>query len=365
MRLFLVAPLVLLLGFLAVAQAQVQVLAGDGQLFLGAFPSRIIVIDESTANVDGEIEVPHGAPRSMAISEDLDRFYFLDPTFEHLTTVNIASQTVTDSFTFSEGNRRVRIRGFRVAPDGKTAILHLDTAVKLIDRFEVDPYRLVQVDLTSHEIVKDLMWPGVQPRASFSTRMLFSPDGAYLYYFDRDVLILETENFTEVDRWSLRQPVESGIGPIDFGFPSDLINDEPGFFTGLFTLHDSAQNRDLMGIVRIDLPNRDHEFYTLGPAQPIQFVLAPGRRKAYGLSSRIEGYEFWTFDLERRAVGLRRSVTGRPRMALDVSTNGDVLYISSAGNTIDFYEANSFDYLHTLTLDGDMTSDLFILPPSR
>jgi hypothetical protein len=365
MRLFLVAPLVLLLGFPAVAQAQVQVPAGDGQLFLGAFPSRIIVIDESTANVDGEIEVPHGAPRSMAISEDLDRFYFLDPTFEHLTTVNIASQTVTDSFTFSEGNRRVRIRGFRVAPDGKTAILHLDTAVKLIDRFEVDPYRLVQVDLTSHEIVKDLMWPGVQPRASFSTRMLFSPDGAYLYYFDRDVLILETENFTEVDRWSLRQPVESGIGPIDFGFPSDLINEEPGFFTGLFTLHDSAQNRDLMGIVRIDLPNRDHELYTLGPVQPIQFVLAPGRRKAYGLSSRIEGYEFWTFDLERRAVGLRRSVTGRPRMALDVSTNGDVLYISSAGNTIDFYEANSFDYLHTLTLDGDMTSDLFILPPSR
>ena len=51
-------------------------------------------------------------------------------------------------------------------------------------------------------------------------------------------------------------------------------------------------------------------------------------------------------------------------MALDVSTNGEVLYISSAGNTIDFYEAASFDYLDTLALDGDMTSGLIVLPSS-
>ena len=49
-------------------------------------------------------------------------------------------------------------------------------------------------------------------------------------------------------------------------------------------------------------------------------------------------------------------------MALDVSTNGEVLYISSAGNTIDYYDADSFDHLHTLTLDGDMTSGLIVMP---
>ena len=51
-------------------------------------------------------------------------------------------------------------------------------------------------------------------------------------------------------------------------------------------------------------------------------------------------------------------------MALDVSTNGRVLYISSAGSTIDFYDAESFDYLNTLTLDGDMTSGLIVMPSS-
>ena len=339
-----------------------EVSAGDGTLYLGGFPSRIFVIDEATTSVVDQIAVPHGSPRAMVVSEDGERFYFLDPTMQYLTTVDVASREVTDSFNLSEGNRTVRIRGFRVAPDGRTAILTLDTAVKRIDRFEIEPYRLVEVDLATHEILQDLPWPTGEPtpRSSF----LYSPDGEYVYHFGRDVIILETEGFTEVDRWSLREPVQPGVGPIRFGFSTDLIYEEPGFFTNLFTLHDEAQDRDLMGVARIDLPNREVDFYTLGPSRGIQFALAPGRRTAYGLQSSIEGYEFWTFDLEQRSIGNRRQVAGRPRMALDVSTNGEVLYISSAGNTIDFYDAASFDYLDTLALDGDMTSGLIIIPSS-
>ena len=361
----LLGVLIVLAGQPAVAQEASlppEVSAGDGTLYLGGFPSRIFVIDEATTSVVDEIAVPHGSPRAMVVSEDGERFYFLDPTMQYLTTVDVASREVTDSFRFSEGNRTVRIRGFRAAPDGRTAILTLDTAVKLIDRFEVEPYRLVEVDLETHEILQDLPWPtgDPTPRSSF----LYSPDGEYVYHFGRDVIILEAEGFTEVDRWSLREPVQPGVGPMRFGFSTDLIYEEPGFFTNLFTLHDEAQDRDLMGIARIDLPNRDVDFYTLGPARGIQFALAPGRRTAYGLQSSIEGYEFWTFDLEQRRIGNRRQVAGRPRMALDVSTNGEVLYISSAGNTIDFYEAASFDYLDTLALDGDMTSGLIVLPSS-
>lgn len=342
------------------ASSAPAVSAGDGTLYLGAFPGRIFVIDEATTRVVDEIAAPHGSPRAMVVSEDRERFYFLDPTMEHLTTVDVASREVTDSFRFSAGARTVRIRGFRAAPDGRTAIMTLDAAVKRIDRFEIEPYRLVEVDLATHEILQELPWPTGEPTPR--TRFLYSPDGEYVYHFGRDVVVLETGGFTEVDRWSLREPVEPGVGSIRFGFSTDLIHEEPGFFTNLFTLHDDAQDRDLMGVARIDLPNRAVDFYTLGPARGIQFALAPGRRKAYGLESSIEGYEFWTFDLEARRVGLRRPVAGRPRMALDVSTNGEVLYVSSAGNTIDFYDAASFDHLDTLTLDGDMTSGLIVLP---
>ena len=100
-----------------------EVSAGDGTLYLGGFPSRIFVIDEATTRVVDEIAVPHGSPRAMVVSEDGERFYFLDPTMQYLTTVDVASREVTDSFRFSEGNRTVRIRGFRAAPDGRTALL--------------------------------------------------------------------------------------------------------------------------------------------------------------------------------------------------------------------------------------------------
>lgn len=348
----------------ATAASGAEFSGGNGTLYLGGFPSRIFVIDEATASVVDEIAVPHGSPRSLVVSADRSRFYFIDPTFEHMTTVDVASRAVTDSFTLSEGDRKVRIRSFRVAPDGASVILHVDAAVKLIDRYEVEPYRLLQVDLATHEIQRELPWP--TGAASFSSRMLFSPDGEYLYFFDReDILILEADTFDEVDRWSLREPIEPGMGSINFGFDDDLVYEEPGFFTNLFTVHDDAQDRDLLGVARIDLPNREVvDFYTLGPSRPIQFALAPGRQRAYGLSSSIEHYEFWTFHLDERRIGFRRPVEGRPRMALDVSTNGEVLYISSAGNTIDFYDADTFDYLDTLALDGDMTSGLIVMPPA-
>ena len=340
----------------------VEVAAGDGTLYLGGLPSRIFVIDEASVSVVDEIALPYGSPRSLVVSADRSRFHFVDPTFEHLTTVDIASRAVTDSLTLSDGDRKVRIRSFRVAPDGATAILHVDAATKLIDRYEVEPYSLLQVDLATHEIQRELPWP--TGAASFSSRMLFSPDGEYLYFFDRaEILILEADTFDEVDRWSLRESIEPGMGAIDFGFDDDLVYEEPGFFTNLFTVHDDAQDRDLLGIARIDLPNREVvDFYTIGPPRPIQFALAPGRQRAYGLSSAIDHYEFWTFHLDERRIGYRRPIEGRPRMALDVSTNGEVLYISSAGNTIDFYDAETFDYLDTLVLDGDMTSGLIVMP---
>ena len=51
-------------------------------------------------------------------------------------------------------------------------------------------------------------------------------------------------------------------------------------------------------------------------------------------------------------------------MALRTSSNGKVLYIYQAGNTIDMYEASTYKYLRTLTLDADTTTELFVVPPA-
>jgi hypothetical protein len=49
-------------------------------------------------------------------------------------------------------------------------------------------------------------------------------------------------------------------------------------------------------------------------------------------------------------------------MSLKTSSNGKVLYIYNAGNTIDLYDAETYQYLRTITLDGDMTTDLYVFP---
>ena len=63
-----------------------------------------------------------------------------------------------------------------------------------------------------------------------------------------------------------------------------------------------------------------------------------------------------------KSQGKGSELRNHPRMGLKTSSNGKVLYIYVAGNTIDLYEADTYQYLRTITLDGDMTTELFVFP---
>ena len=97
----------------------------------------------------------------------------------------------------------------------------------------------------------------------------------------------------------------------------------------------------MMGIARVNLAAKSVDFYTLGPATGVSFAMAPDRKVAYGLFEDIGRYEFWKFDLEHRKFAGRTEFKGRPRMGLKTSSNGKVLYIYVAGNTIDLYDAET------------------------
>jgi len=105
-----------------------------------------------------------------------------------------------------------------------------------------------------------------------------------------------------------------------------------------------------MGLARVNLTAKRFDFWAIGPAvqlpvgaRPVSFSLAPDRKRAYGLLQEIGRYEFWTFDLERRNL-VKTEFDGRPRMALRTSTNGKLLYVYQAGNTIDLYDAATYKY---------------------
>jgi hypothetical protein len=336
---------------------------GNGTLYIGGYPNLIWIIDEATEKVAGTIPIKTGIPRRLTLSRDFKRFYNIDATNEYVEILDIASRTTIDSFKLSDGNRRVRIASLEPDPEQRYLMMLTRAATKLRDRVEIGPSELQQYDLTTHTIKRTVPWPDGEERDQ--ANMVFSPDGKLLYLLANEILIFETENFTQVDRWDLSN-VEEGLGQVSVSFGGfgglDTTNDEPGFVTTTLTVEDPVQHRRMMGVARINLAKKDLDFYTIGPAGGVNFVLAPDRKRGFGLESAIGRYQFWTFDLEQRRVISRAEFEGRPRMSLKTSTNGKILYIYNAGNTIDYYDAATYKYLRTFTLDGDVTTGFYVVP---
>ncbi len=339
--------------------ADTKLAAGNGTLYCGGRPNHIFLIDEATEKVTGDIHCRTGSPGRLSLSQDKKRFYIENLSYEDIEIADIASKQVIDNFRLSEGSKKVRIFGFEADPLNRFMILLTKTATKLPDRFEIGNPTLVLYDLKEHKVTRTIPWPKGEEREFANMR--FSPDGKLLYFFGDDILIYDTTEFKQVDKWELSHPIEDGFGRINFNAMDDNY-EETGFLTGLFNVQDAVQNRRIMGIARVNFEKKSVDFYALGPANPVSFSLAPGRQMAYGLHQEIGKYEFWSFDLANHKLDRKAEFAGRPRMSLKTSSNGKVLYIYQAGNTIDLYEASTFKYLRTLTLDADMTTNLYVMP---
>ena len=336
---------------------------GHGTLYIGGYPNAIWVIDEAKASVVDTIPVTIGLPRRLVMSRDGSRFYVADIHAMNVEVIDIAARKTLETFTLSSGNTRVRINAFEPDPTHSYLVAITRDYVKQLDRYEIGPSKLVTIDLKTKQVTRTIPWPDDTERDS--ANLLFSPDGKYLYFLGNEILVFETEGFTQVDSWDLSS-AESGLGQVSLSFGGfagvDTTNDAPGFLTTSMTVEDPVQNRRMMGVARVNLNAKSLEFYTIGPAGGVNFALSPDNKKAFGIESEIGRYQFWQFDLANRRMAKRQEFAGRPRMSLKTSTNGEVLYIYNAGETIDLYDAKTFDLLHTLHLPGDISTPLFVVP---
>jgi sugar lactone lactonase YvrE len=337
---------------------------GGGTMYIGGYPNSIWIIDEGTSKVAETITTRIGLPRRLVMSKDATRFYIADIHGLNMEVIDVGTRKSLDTFTLGEGNKRVRINAYEPDPQHKYLVMITRDYTKQIDRWEIGPSRLVQYDLASHKVTRTIPWPDGEERDN--ANLLFSPDGKLLYFLGNEILVFETATFTQVDKWSL-STVETGVGQVSLSFGGfggvDTVHDAPGFLTTAATVEDPVQNRRLMGVARVNLNAKTLDFYTLGPAASVSFALSPDGKSAFGVESEIGRYQFWAFDLKNRRVAKRQEFNGRPRMSLKTSTNGKVLYIYNAGETIDLYDADTFAPLTTLHLPGDVSTGLIVLPP--
>ena len=338
------------------ADAQMQRSGGDGTIYISAYDGSIRIIDEATLEEVDRIETAAQIPDDIQLSHDGTLLYVEDAEGDRFEVVDIARRSSVGTHSLSRGPSTVRINAFTPSPDDTYAIMFVREYVKLSDRYEIGAPVMLRYDLVNGAVADTLDFPDGEVQ---SASIIFAPDGEHLYYDAGDLIVLETGSFTEVDRWEITDAWEPGLGRLSFGFP-DNPYDEKGIYTGLFRTTDPVQNRELMGIARVDLEAREVDFYTLGPSESIEFRMAPGGTKAYGLSEQIGRYEFLTFDLVNRRLERRTQFAGRPRMSLGVSTNGELLYIYTAGNTIDVYDAGTYEHLRQVQLDADMNSFLLV-----
>jgi len=331
---------------------------GNGTIYVGTYARNILVLDEATMQVRDTIKSNVGIPE-LSLSFDRKHLYLSDPGNEKIEIVDLATKKSSGVFTLSTDSSKVRMWGFSLDPKERFAVLLVKTYTKKKDRYEVGPPTLLRYDLAKHEVSDTIPWPKGEEREF--AQVIFSPSGDLMYFFTSDdVLIYDATTLKQVDRWEISRTLfEEGLGRIAFGFPYDVY-EEPGFYTGLFRTTDPVNHRTQMGVARMDLANRQLDFYALGPSQGVSFRLTPDRKRAYGIHSEVGNYQFWTFDLEGRRVVGKTEFPGRPRMGLIVSSNGSQLYITTAGATIDRYATVDFRHLGQINLGADMTNVILV-----
>lgn len=321
--------------------------------YIGTYSNDLLVWDEATEQVVDRIEMRNFIPTGITMSEGRDRLYVREATAQIIEVVDVAAGEVVDEFTLTADSVSVRINGFAPHPSGDKAVMEVMRYTKHSDRYSVEGPFVLEYDLRNKQVTDTVPLPDDEEPGNVGFR--YAPDGRTLYMFTDDIVAVDADTYEEIDRWEISQPLEPGLGRTNFGlFPGTY--DEPGVSTSLFRMTDPTQNRRMMGISRVRLSEQEVDFFTLGPAEPVgRFVVAPGSEKAYGLYSEIGHYEFWEFDLVNERVSRRQPFEGRPRMGLQVSADGTKLYVHVAGNTIDVYDASTFELLRTVELEEDMT----------
>lgn len=339
------------------------------KMYVGAWPGRVLVIDEKTGVLEGDIKLKTGAARSLYLSPDKKRILAMTHKDVGFETIDLATKQVTSVFQLNQGNRKIRVDA-GPTPDREGKLLYAVTRdiEKKIDRFEIGKRKFSVIDVAQQKIVRQVDVPAADAD-NIGRQMRVSPDGKYLYTFGQTVIVYDTtDNFKEVERIDLSKPPFPNTDTLFVGGDMDPWGD-PNILTSMFQSTDNIVRRRTFGIARFDLNKRTFDFTPIGPvpSQLSGLQVTPDGKSGYAVS--VEGEhgdrvtQFMMFDMAQKRLVKRGEFSGRTRFFFGISSDGKKLLIYGAGNTIEYFDAQTLRPEKTVDVNADMTTQLLIVTP--
>ena len=342
---------------------------GNGTLYVGGYPGKISIIDEATEKVIGEI------PSRPASRVDMTLSRRPQAVLRRRRAPARRSRSSTSRRSASRSTRSRSARATGRSASGSCEPDPLDTlrdpgrrsTATQAGRSLGDRAADAACSTTSRRTrsSRTIPWPKGEERERAS--IMFSPDGKLLYLFGDDVLIYDTTNFTQVDKWELsRRSRRASAGSTSAA--STSLNEEPGFYTGLLHVAGPGPEPPHHGH-RPREPRREEGRLLSG--RPGRAVSAsrwrPDRKRGVRPVQRTSAdYEFWTFDLETARLPTARSSPGRPRMALQDSTQRQAaLHLPGRQHDRPLRRARRYKLPADDHARRRHDDDLFVFPPGR
>ena len=346
--------------------------AFGGTLFLGGYPNLILVVDESQGKVIDKIPLSTGLPMSMQLSDDRKKIYVITNDHSGIEVIDVATRKEIDDFVLNTPTKHYRLNGGTVDPQGKsfyTVTVEID---KQPEHYDIGKPKYTVVDLAQKKIVKTVDVAPEDENGAMGGygRNLFqiSPDGKFLYQFRDKVVVLNSADFSVIDRLDFTKPDMPGVDTFGFGGRVDNLS-EPGKYISFFNATDPVVHNRVFGIARFDLMTREVDFNPIGPVPSgmAGFQVTPDKKNAYTIVATGQHgnkrCEFWAFDLSNDRITKTAEVPCRTRFSLGMSSDGKKLYIFGAGYDIEVYDAATLKYERTWDLRNDVTgAGMIVLP---
>jgi hypothetical protein len=344
-------------------------------VYLSSWPRQILVFDAVQEKIIDQISLPTDVSQLLVLSPDKKKIYASTVNDNSIVTIDLATRKVLSTFPVNpDSTHNTRLLGMTADPTGKYLYALGSTVTKLIDHYEVGPYQWMVIDLETHKIAKTVDFPKDESLAGFfRLQMKFSPDAKYFYLFIGNILVFDAKTLALIKKIDLADPSSPGYANVVFNpveeEPAEDPNEEPGKLTNVFMSTDPYVHRAIFGIAKIDLASLTFDFTPVAPATTLSMtplLLTPDHQTGYTVA--INGgpgnrrCEFWAFDMKARKLINKKEFEGRNRFSFMLSADGTKIFIYGAGYEITVYDAKTFEVRNNVTLPGDMTSNVIVMP---